>query len=303
MVLIKGIIAATRSVGATLVLLIILTYVAAIIFTGQYRKVGELENATENDAYLQEYFGSMPLSMFTLIITGTLLDDLTTLVYVLLEDSQIMLWVLIFFILVSNFTVFNMLIGILCEVVTATKEGEEANQAEAAVREVLEDVFDDIDKDKSGKVSSAEFEEMLKNDVDMIMCNSNAEDVLYQDVFDTMLDRYPSFRMVHCITGKVPSWPKSKAEIHNGRICKEVLKITKPGTKGIVSGPRGLCRAATDLWAALGQDPENLTALDEVGAPPEATVETEAKGKEDAHEEGVRKNSKDGLYIGKGSTN
>jgi voltage-gated sodium channel len=164
MVLIKGIKAATQSVAATLVLLIIFTYVFAIIFTGQYKGIADLPGATENDEALQDYFGSMPLSMFTLIIGGTLLDDLTTLAYALLENSQIMLWALIVFILLANFTVLNMLIGILCSVATATAEGEKVNQAEATVREVLEDVFDDIDADKSGQVSENEFMEMLKNE-------------------------------------------------------------------------------------------------------------------------------------------
>lgn len=164
MVLIKGILAATRSVGATLVLLIIFTYVFAIIFTGQYKGMGDAPGATENDVVLQDYFGSMPLSMFTLIITGTLLDDLSSVVYALLEHSQIMVWVLIIFILLSSFTVLNMLIGILCEVVTATAEGEKFSQSQAAVREVLEDVFDEIDTDRNGTVSEKEFEEMLKNE-------------------------------------------------------------------------------------------------------------------------------------------
>jgi hypothetical protein len=164
MVLIKGIIAATRSVGATLVLLVIFTYVFAIIFTGQYKGIADQEGATENDEMLQDYFGSMGHSMFTLIITGTLLDDLTTLAYVLLDDSQIMLWVLIIFILMSSFTVLNMLIGILCEVVSATAEGEKIKGAEAQVRETLEDVFDDIDEDRSGQVSKKEFDAMLENE-------------------------------------------------------------------------------------------------------------------------------------------
>merc|ERR1712098_487568 len=36
--------------------------------------------------------------------------------------------------------------------------------------------------------------------VDLVMCNHSAEDVLYQDVFDRLLERYPSFRLVHCIS-------------------------------------------------------------------------------------------------------
>merc|ERR550514_1045441 len=76
--LIKGMVAATRSVFSTLVLLILLMYVFGIIFTSTYSKKEGFE----------EFFGSMGTSMLVLFVQGTLLDDVTALMRVILEDNQ-----------------------------------------------------------------------------------------------------------------------------------------------------------------------------------------------------------------------
>merc|ERR1719240_1229050 len=65
--LLKGMAAAVRSVGSTLVLLVCFMYVFAIIFRQQ---------AKGNEA-LEDYFGSMGLCFWTLLLHGTLLDDIT----------------------------------------------------------------------------------------------------------------------------------------------------------------------------------------------------------------------------------
>jgi len=153
--LVKGIVASFRSVGSVVVLLVAFIYVFAILFTGQYKE--------SDDPDLKAYFGSMSLSMFTLFINGTILDDATTLFMALLSDSQIMLWVLIIFILLSSFTMLNMLIGILCEVVSATGEGEKAKAAVNQVNDVLTKFFDQIDADGSGKISKDEWLRMIDN--------------------------------------------------------------------------------------------------------------------------------------------
>lgn len=51
----------------------------------------------------------------------------------------------------------NMLIGILCEVVTATGEGERAKSTEVSVREAIVDLFQSIDSDESGNIDKDEF--------------------------------------------------------------------------------------------------------------------------------------------------
>merc|ERR1719456_685029 len=65
--LIKGMVAATRSAFSTLVLLIITMYVFGIIFTQAFKE----------DPNLKPMFHCMGMSMLTLFVNGTLLDDLT----------------------------------------------------------------------------------------------------------------------------------------------------------------------------------------------------------------------------------
>lgn len=113
--------------------------------------------------------------------------------------------------------------------------------------------------------------------VDLFLCNHLVEDVLYQDVFDGLLTRYPAFRLTHCISGAISEkrpGTNSRTIWHQGRVTKEVVKIEKPGTRCIVSGPRGLCRAAADVWRDLDQDTELLHVLDEI-EPEKDTAELE----------------------------
>lgn len=160
--IVKGIAAATRSVGTVFLFLIVLTYVFAILFTGTYRPVKNKEYS-DNDATLQEYFGSLGSSMFTLFCQGTLLDDLAGLVNALRMDNEIMLTLLILFILISSFTVLNMLIGILCDVVAQTEAEEAETSKQEVVRKAFSDVFARIDKDGSGRISAAEFDELCQD--------------------------------------------------------------------------------------------------------------------------------------------
>merc|ERR1712196_207913 len=104
-------------------------YVFAIIFTGQLGKVPEL----------QLMFGEMGLSMLTLFVNGTLLDDLTGVLRdILTYGGQTWVWVFIVFILLSAFTVLNMLIGVLCEVVTKTAAEETEGMLIRDVQEKLQ---------------------------------------------------------------------------------------------------------------------------------------------------------------------
>merc|ERR1719199_1177200 len=119
-IIIKGLIASFRSVGCTAILQVLILYVWGILFTSQFHETGD-----PDDAPIAEYFGTMGKSMFTLFIMGTVLDDVTASTDAIRESGN--LWMLacyIAFILISSFTILNMLIGILCEVVGATAESE-----------------------------------------------------------------------------------------------------------------------------------------------------------------------------------
>jgi len=189
MTIVKGMAASVRSVGSTMLLLVLITYVFAIIFTGQFHDValcGEvrgvgwpfddenfeiceemIEMGTEQNGdsiAIHGYFGSMQKTMMTLFIQGTLLDDVTDVVYCLLNVNEIMLLVFIVFILISSFTMLNMLIGILVEVVQAEAAGEKQKAKMGEVTDLMDSVFNGMDKDGSGKISLEEFKKMSENE-------------------------------------------------------------------------------------------------------------------------------------------
>jgi len=154
--LIKGMVAATRSVFSTMVLLILSMYVFGIVFTQAFMK----------DPQLSYMFDCMGMSMLTLFVNGTLLDDLTSVLGEIAEyGGHAYAWVFIVYILLAAFTVLNMLIGVLCEVVTKTAAEEQEAMMIREVQVQLKEVFDEIDEDKSGLISQEEFSVMSKNEI------------------------------------------------------------------------------------------------------------------------------------------
>jgi len=163
-IIVKGMVAAVRSVGCTAILLILVMYVFSIIFTDAYHQglVDDADVPGDTTAY---FFGSMGKSMRHLFIFGTILDDITRCCNTIRggEKVQIMMTAFIVFVLVSSFTMLNMLIGILCEVVTATSDGERSRATEEHIRSSIANLFEKMDEDQNGTICRKEFL-MMKDD-------------------------------------------------------------------------------------------------------------------------------------------
>merc|ERR1712187_753703 len=119
LILIKGIGVALRSVFFTLILVLLLLYVFAIYF--RMMTEGDIQEA---------HFSKITFSMHTLLMYGTFLDSLGEVSFAFAESAKesfgdyinLILWYV--FILLSSLMPLNMLIGILCEVITAVAETE-----------------------------------------------------------------------------------------------------------------------------------------------------------------------------------
>lgn len=133
LMLIKGMIAAIRSVFFTLVLLFLLLYVFAILFR-QMSADTDLE---------EDYFPGMGSAIHTLVLDGILFDSPGDLMSVMIEDSQYHLILAFYlFVLLATLTVMNMLIGVLCEVVSAVADAEREEMTILYVRERLQEIVD-----------------------------------------------------------------------------------------------------------------------------------------------------------------
>merc|ERR1719305_1336320 len=129
---IKGMVAASSAVASSMVLLVLSIYIFGIIFTSSF--------ATATDQEIIDRYGSLWLSCFHLFMAGTLLDNIIDVMTSLRmsDDAGLQYCLLMmFFVLLSSFTVLNMLIGVLCEVVTQTADEEKE-------KIILQDIRDEI---------------------------------------------------------------------------------------------------------------------------------------------------------------
>eukprot|EP00928_Gymnodinium_smaydae_P082720 TRINITY_DN66011_c0_g1_i1.p1 TRINITY_DN66011_c0_g1~~TRINITY_DN66011_c0_g1_i1.p1 ORF type:complete len:625 (-),score=83.43 TRINITY_DN66011_c0_g1_i1:257-2086(-) len=147
MILIKGISAAARSVFFTLCLLLIIIYLFAIC----------LVQLTEPYPTLKAtYFNSVPEAMSSLLLRG-ILPDMADFVEGVGLESYILSFMLLVFILLSSLTVLNMLVGVLCEVVSVVSAVEKEQMTVRFVKNRMLELVDNSEE----SISRMEFEDLL----------------------------------------------------------------------------------------------------------------------------------------------
>ncbi|KAK3273196.1 hypothetical protein CYMTET_18553 [Cymbomonas tetramitiformis] len=178
--MVKSMAAAVRSVSSTFVLTIGIMYVFGIILT-QWGKESEV---VEDEISMVEMFGSIPDSFLTLMQV-LVFDDTFSLIRACMHVEAYVGWLLIIFIIVGSFTILNMLIGVLCEVVANTCSEEK----EKILRAKVTEAFIGMDEDGNGTISRKEFDsqialtsqkvgiplELLENAFEVIDMNSSGE--------------------------------------------------------------------------------------------------------------------------------
>lgn len=155
LIMIKGIVSATRSVLLTLCLLAIILYVFGIAF----------RQLTEDTGVGNRHYDTVLASMNTLLLYGTLLDGVGNMVDELMGDAPMTVPIFFVFILLAALTVMNMLIGVLCEVVGAVAVREKEEMTCAFVKDKLQTILNDkgLDYNGDGLISRTEFDKMLSN--------------------------------------------------------------------------------------------------------------------------------------------
>lgn len=153
-ILVKGLLAAVRSVFLTFGLAIIVTYIFAIGFT---------ELMSDSDVGSQ-FFPDVQTSMMTLMTFGLFLDNVGMLVSQLAADSTIGLVAFLLFAFLTTFTLMNMMIGVLCQVVTDVAEAEKEDVTLSLVRNKLAHFVKNCDENGDKLICRSEFEQLLKHD-------------------------------------------------------------------------------------------------------------------------------------------
>merc|ERR1719394_664002 len=107
LMIVKGIKTALKAVVWTAMLLVVITYTWAILFTNEYHQGLKSD---EDLTGAEQLFGTMQKSMLSLLVMGTILDDVTACSDVIREsENYAMLLAFILYILLNSFTMMNML--------------------------------------------------------------------------------------------------------------------------------------------------------------------------------------------------
>merc|ERR1719326_2042533 len=150
--MIKGMITATKSAGYTLGLLMLINYVFSIA----------LRNVSPAGAQsTQRFFSSVPEAMHNLVIFCTFGDALSEITLEVKADSSVCFVLIWVFVCLAMLTVMNMLIGVLCEVISAVAEEEKESMMVDKVNEKFGEIVAQLDADGDGKVSWKEFTKVL----------------------------------------------------------------------------------------------------------------------------------------------
>jgi len=182
--LVKGIVKAARSVIFILIFLILVMYIFAIILTGSlsdrekypltpYCSQEVAKGLNETEGCLADHeFGdlgqdlcaSMGDTIMTLFTRGVLGDNLDETVQAILDQSVMLMWVFFVFLIITFATLLNMLIGVICGVISEAASEEEEAEAANSLRDTIEEAFAEIDMDHNGLVSSKEWHQIKENE-------------------------------------------------------------------------------------------------------------------------------------------
>lgn len=152
MTIFKGMTASTRSVLTTLFVLLVFTYAFSIVF----------RVFLKGEDHYNQYFGTIVLTMWTLFITGALFDNLTEVLSLLRKDNAWLCLCFLLYMILAAFVTLNMLIGILCEVISAVQQAEKEKILVQFVKSRLEKVLEDhglgkkSDDNEDGSVMDSE---------------------------------------------------------------------------------------------------------------------------------------------------
>lgn len=228
MVIVMGMVDGIRSVLIITMLLCMMTYIFAIVFK-------QLTLGTETG---DEFYPTVPEGMFTLLVDG-LLPDNADMVRSLRKENWYLGPLFLIFIFLSAFTILNMLVGFMCDVVSNASDSEKEKSNIESMTERLQAILKDIDTNYDGQVSRNEVRGILGNEealrtfhrvgVDVTALVDEA-DVMFDDdgvSFEEFIDMVLQFRGNQAATVGVISGMRSAMRKNLLSIEERLLRIDK----------------------------------------------------------------------------
>eukprot|EP00929_Paragymnodinium_shiwhaense_P120423 TRINITY_DN92367_c0_g1_i1.p1 TRINITY_DN92367_c0_g1~~TRINITY_DN92367_c0_g1_i1.p1 ORF type:complete len:732 (-),score=150.07 TRINITY_DN92367_c0_g1_i1:136-2331(-) len=172
LIMLRGLKAAMRSVVYTIIFLTLFLFVAGILFT-----------QLSMDTPLKEvYFPNIMSSMYFLLINGTLLLNTDAKSLELSTLGNLELSVAFFVVVVvSAVLMMNVLIGMLCQVISNVASSEREEIRIKTIRSTLEEVMHEIDDDNSGTVTRRKMNHILdlpRVEAKLCECGVNPKDLV-----------------------------------------------------------------------------------------------------------------------------
>jgi uncharacterized membrane protein len=152
LVLARGMAAGLRAVAAVLCLLVLIIYVFGVLFT-------MILQGTDFGA---ASFSTVPQSMNSLmlqVLCGADADFIKS----FLDLNWMYYFIFLCFLCTSNLTLMNMLIGILCDVVTTVSHESKEQTFLVEVENQINKLAKSLDSDKNGGISKHEFDCIIKD--------------------------------------------------------------------------------------------------------------------------------------------
>jgi len=151
--MVKGIWYAVKSVLFTVVVLVLMLFLFAIMFT----------TVAKGHADLMLVFPSVRTSMWVLLVSGTFLDNVAGTLEIVRLHSDFLTFIFMVFIIVNSFTILNMLTGLLVDVAGDVATTEKKKSARQYIKSSMLEIFQDYDKDSDGYIHRSDFDVMMRD--------------------------------------------------------------------------------------------------------------------------------------------
>eukprot|EP00928_Gymnodinium_smaydae_P017550 TRINITY_DN16710_c2_g1_i3.p1 TRINITY_DN16710_c2_g1~~TRINITY_DN16710_c2_g1_i3.p1 ORF type:complete len:390 (-),score=101.70 TRINITY_DN16710_c2_g1_i3:116-1285(-) len=160
LILVKGLAVAMRSVLFTLVFLVAIVYVFAVAMVQLLGPRGVFEGTQVGE----DRFAHVSMAMNELLL-GAALPDQADIINEVLQINVVLYVIILLFMMLAGITIMNMLVGVLCEVVSVVSSVEKETLLLNYVKMQLQDMLQnsDMDKDGDGMISKVEFQALLGN--------------------------------------------------------------------------------------------------------------------------------------------
>ncbi|CEM30911.1 unnamed protein product [Vitrella brassicaformis CCMP3155] len=163
--IVEGFVKSLSTLGWVTLLLFLFIYICAILTT---MMLGQPARES-NNAYLDDLFGYVPRSMFTLFTALTLDGWSNDISRPVMEKDPLFSLFFIFFLMVTTFGLLNIVVGVIVEnTLTLSKGNEEtlrkrAEKEEQRILASLHQLFSRVDVSNDGHLTQEEFREALKD--------------------------------------------------------------------------------------------------------------------------------------------